>query len=92
MRNIEGELLCPTCGEPMRRDRKFNFWKCPNCKGEWWPEDEPDGNCSPALVSRYGGEILPIVPIPKKRRGNRKSGRRRRKPVKKWKPTLMDEP
>lgn len=92
VRGISNKLTCPDCGAEMQYDKKFNFWKCPDCRGEWWPE-EPDEeeDCSPVLVSRYGGEVLPTVPIPKKKHGNRKSGRKRKKPVKKWKPRWESE-
>jgi len=33
-------LKCPQCRKDMVADEKFFFWKCPSCKGEWWPDDD----------------------------------------------------
>lgn len=85
------ERYCLDCGAPMKYNKKMNFWRCPVCRGEWWPEEEKQEWQPPALVSRYGGEVLPPVAIPKKKGGSRKSGRKRKKQVKRWKHRWIPE-
>lgn len=33
------ELLCPLCKVPMLHRKAMDFWKCPACPGEFWPND-----------------------------------------------------
>lgn len=32
-------LFCPRCGEAMIKQSQ-DFWKCPKCGGEWWPDED----------------------------------------------------
>ena len=32
-------LFCPRCGEAMIRQSQ-DFWRCPKCGGEWWPDED----------------------------------------------------
>lgn len=80
---------CLLCGAQMIYD-KYDFYKCPDCGGEFWLPDEK--NDTEELMSKEGvkrtvsafnaGETMgPGIKIPRK--GNSKSGRRRKKIPKK---------
>lgn len=35
---IQEILWCPKCGEAMIQKNQ-DYWKCPKCEGEWWPDE-----------------------------------------------------
>lgn len=37
-------IICPSCKTSMARDEQDNFYKCPQCKGQYWP-NEPEMAC-----------------------------------------------
>lgn len=70
---------CPDCRRvPLTRHK--HFWSCPTCGGELW-----DGNWIPGMEGVINISIPELMQgdIPIKRRRTIRSGRRRRKPVKK---------
>lgn len=87
-RNTQEIIKCPRCGEVMVFNTQFEFWKCPACDGEFWPDVELNqADMSPRLVDKmvkdvYQEEIrVGYVPGTKKK-GGAKSGRKRKKPKK----------
>lgn len=83
---------CPMCGGQMMFD-KYDFYKCQDCGGEFWPNPfEGKGESdSEDLMKRDGVKTVvsafctekdmgPGYKIPRK--GNSKSGRRRKQPPK----------
>ena len=39
MTHGQEEMLCPLCKTKMQEVEQMAFWRCPECKGEWWPDD-----------------------------------------------------
>lgn len=72
---MERIIKCPLCGE-ITEEQDFEFWKCPNCGCEVWPEDEEETEKAKALAIRevyYDNVRIPLI---KKRRSGGRSGRR----------------
>lgn len=95
-------LHCPRCGEVMIYEQEQDFWRCPRCCGEWWEDEskvrfiesekrEKEDKEKLRWQLRWSlakgyTEVLPLGgAIGYKGRGN-KSGRKRKKPVKKRRP------
>ena len=38
------QVKCPLCGETMTHHKEFDFYKCPVCGAEAWPEQDDDGD------------------------------------------------
>lgn len=77
-------IKCPRCGEVMIYKKDFEYWKCPRCDGEFWPEVDFKAELPPVLVDKQIRECyremtsFSFVQLPKKRSSN-KSGRRFKK-------------
>lgn len=70
------ELRCPVCGEKMMK-KKFGYWKCPGCGGEWWPDEEAEEK---QILECFQDTLN----IPRKRKSS--GGSRKRKKEKAWVP------
>ena len=82
---------CPQCGGQMVFD-SYDFYRCPNCGGEFWPNPFEKKVDTEELMAREGVKaravsvfstdelMAPGIKIARK--GNSKSGRRRKQPVK----------
>lgn len=70
------ELRCPVCGEKMMK-KKFGYWKCPICGGEWWPDEEAEEK---QILECFQDTLI----IPHKRKSS--GGSRKRKKKKAWVP------
>ena len=69
-------IKCPLCGEIMGK-QEYDFWKCPVCGCEVWPEEEEtEQEKAKAIQEVY----LEDVKIPlKKKSGGARSGRKYKK-------------
>ncbi len=92
--NVAKDVKCPICEATMDYFRKQNYWKCPVCGTEVWPDDvllkevaRKERELSSAEQLReqirwaVGGRVsdpLPSGPADKKKSSS-KSGRRRKK-------------
>ncbi len=76
---MEGRtIICPLCGE-LTEKQEFDFWKCPNCGCEVWPEEEEtEKEETKAIREVYYDDIR--IPL-KKRSGGRSSRRYGKKKV-----------
>lgn len=73
---------CPTCRRvPLIRHK--HFWACPDCGGELWDGSWiPGGEVKISIPELMQGSSLgSSIPVAKRRRSSR-SGRRRKKPIK----------
>ena len=93
---------CPLCkGVYMKYNKKYQFWSCPECHAEVWPDvdnikknqEQLEENrriqeyrdfCKWAVGSVLHKEILSLVPVAIIK--SSKSGKKRKKPLKKLKP------
>lgn len=41
---VRGPVVCPSCKQEMLYNQEDNFFRCPGCKGEYWP-NEPKMPC-----------------------------------------------
>ena len=100
------EIKCPLCREYMEENKEFDFWRCPECGGEWWPDDggyqeakeriqsEKDRE---RLRSSVGGAYTVVNPLISDglkgvgAKSSSRSGRKRKKkPVKRKLPWMLD--
>jgi ribosomal protein L37AE/L43A len=98
-------LHCPRCGEVMIHEKKQGFWKCPRCGGEFWDDEsklamleqkEAEKVVAVELrkqllwsLGKGYTEVLPPVAVWVPGKGSRKSGRKRKKPVKRFLPGYL---
>lgn len=81
----------------MQYNEKLCFWKCSQCRGEFWPveddvaeQEDDEEKKRYEYILRWGiakpsAPVLPLVPVWEKGKGNRKAGRKTPK-KKKWVP------
>lgn len=76
-------LRCPGCGTYMNRQDQ-NFWKCPNCDGEWWPPEKDDTADKLAKAAREAFEDIRVGYVPNQKKGGGSKCKRygKKKPVK----------
>lgn len=98
-------LHCPRCGEVLVREPQ-DFWKCPQCGGEWWDDSSKLAEMkaeerSRVLASELRQQMLwslskqytPVLPPVVIIDPNKRSGSRsgRKRKKEKLKPLLMSE-
>jgi len=92
-------LKCSRCSEEMQYHEKEEFWKCPSCGGEFWDDQEKlkeylseqrNREASEQLrkqllnsIGKRYTEVMPTGYVPCKKKSSSKSGRKRKKPLKK---------
>jgi hypothetical protein len=89
-------MICPYCKEEMREDER-GYYVCGKCLGEFWPKEKPERGpykksinvevsiSSPALMLWHEEDMNYKPPLPQgvpHFGGGSKSGKRRKKPVK----------
>ncbi len=86
-------MICPNCPGNVDMVEIDEHWQCPICNGQWWPPEKPEKIYKKAKVDiltpstalwhkedmNYKPPLPPGVPHFK---GGSKSGKRRKKPVK----------
>jgi hypothetical protein len=89
-------LICPNCpgNVEMLYIKEDNMYKCGICNGQWWPEDKPERGpykksltdiSSPNLMLWHDRDINYKEPLPAGEpifKGSSKSGKKRKKPLK----------
>lgn len=84
-------MICPNCAGNEKMVEKDGYHVCPKCLGEWWPPEKPEKIYKKVTVAdniffnpkradmNYKPPLPAGVPVFK---GSSKSGRKRKKPVK----------
>lgn len=76
--NQDKTVKCPFCDEPVKHNQEHDFYKCPLCGCEIWPEQEEQG--TDPLEGSAEAYIDWVHPVSRKRSSSNRSGRKRKKP------------
>jgi ribosomal protein S27AE len=87
-------LICPNCPGNVEMIYTDEHWQCGICNGQWWPPDKPERGpykktftdiSSPGLMLWHDRDINYKEPLPAGEpifKGGSKSGKKRKKPLK----------